>query len=228
MRAEAARPAISPMARNGSRASPSCASTAPARPLAIRNSPGLPRATAMRSGKAEASRAPTPSSDRLRRPPSPVGRRVRSPPLPRGEGSGVRALAASPCASRLASSARCERSCRNASSRAARSTESPPSPRSVKTTAISLAILASPARAASTTIRASRGGSARREIARPSSVMRPSRSSAPIAVRSARASTSAARGGGSRKRSVAGSETPHNAQSSRKPERSAERISGAE
>ena len=79
-----------------------------------------------------------------------------------------------------------------ASSRVARSTESPPSPRSVKTTATSLAVLASPARAASTTIRARRGGSARREIARPSSVMRPSPSSAPMALSSACASASAA------------------------------------
>ena len=56
-----------------------------------------------------------------------------------------------------------------------------------------------PTRAASTTMRASRGGSARREIARPSSVMRPSASIAPSDVRSARASASAPRGGGSRK-----------------------------
>ena len=85
----------------------------------------------------------------------------------------------------------------------------------------------SPSRAASTTMRARRGGSARLAIARPSSVMRPSPSMAPIAVRSARASFSAARGGGSRKASFDGSATPQSAQSSTRPERSAERISGA-
>ena len=137
------------------------------------------------------------------------------------------ARCASPRARRLASSARGERSRRKASSRIARSTASPPSPRSVSTTAISLAIPPSPARAASTTMRARRGGSARLAIARPSSVMRPSPSMAPIAVRSARASLSAARGGGSRKASFAGSATPQRAQSSARPERSAERISGA-
>ena len=71
-------------------------------------------------------------------------------------------------------------------------------------------------------MRASRGGSARRAIARPSSVMRPSASSAPIAPSSARASLSAARGGGSRKASRVGSVSPQTAQSSRKPERSAD------
>ena len=71
------------------------------------------------------------------------------------------ALAARPRASRLASSARSERSRAKASSRLARSTESPPSPRSVNTTAISLAVLASPSRAVPTTMRARRGGSAR-------------------------------------------------------------------
>ena len=67
IRAEAARPAISPMARYGSPANGSCASSAAARPLAMRNSPRRPRAIAMRSGKAEARRAPAevaPSSGR--------------------------------------------------------------------------------------------------------------------------------------------------------------------
>ena len=62
-------------------------------------------------------------------------------------------------------------------------------------------------RAASITIPASRGGSARLAIARPSSVMRPSLSIAPIVVKSPRASLSATREGGSRKASVPGSAT---------------------
>ena len=84
-----------------------------------------------------------------------------------------------------------------------------------------------PSRAASMTMRARRGGSARLAIARPSSVMRPSPSMAPIDAKSARASCSAARGGESRNASLLASVTPQSAQSSVSPERSAERISGA-
>ena len=45
-----ARPAISATARNSARARASCGSSTAARPLAMRNSPGLPRALAIRSG----------------------------------------------------------------------------------------------------------------------------------------------------------------------------------
>ena len=243
MRAEAARPAISPMARNGSPASASCASSAAARPLAIRNSPRLPRAIGdavgigggeQRAGRRRA-HPPLPAGGERaaclarsgdREDAAPLRRFAGEVPAGGGGGNGA-ALAASPRASRRASSARGERSRRKASSRVARSTESPPSPRSVSTTAISLAVLASPARAASTTMRARRGGSARRAIARPSSVMRPSPSSAPIARQQrARFGERGARRG-IEEASVAGSATPQSAQSSRKPERSAERISGA-
>ena len=58
MRAAPARPAISPMARKARAASASCGSSAAARPLAIRNSPRLPRALAMRSGKARGEQRP--------------------------------------------------------------------------------------------------------------------------------------------------------------------------
>ena len=202
MRAEAARPAISPMARNGSpgqrvmrlqRRRPAVGHQELAAPAA-RDSD----AVGIGGGEEGADW----SSQRHRPHPRPGldGRPDR--PFPSGEGEAKGLLAASPRARRRASSARCERSRRKASIRVARSTASPPSPRSVSTTAISLAILASPSRAASTTMRARRGGSARLAIARPSSVMRPSPSMAPIAVRSARASFSAARGGGSRKASL--------------------------
>ena len=123
-----------------------------------------------------------------------------------------------------ASRARGERSRRKFSTRCVRSTSSPPSPRSVSTAAMSAASAPAPSRAASTTMRASRGGSGRRRNAWPSSVMRPS-SSAPSSVSNARASASAPFGGGSRKASVSGA-APQAARSSTKPERSAERISG--
>ena len=115
----------------------------------------------------------------------------------------------------------------NGSRRWPRSTSSPPRPRSDRIAAISRRESAPhPRRAASTTMRASRGGSGSARSARPSPVMRPRRSMAPSSASSALASASAALGGGSRKASVAGSVTPHCARSSSKPERSAARISG--
>ena len=80
--------------------------------------------------------------------------------------------------------------------------------------------------AASTTMRASRGGSGNRRSFRPSSVMRPSASMAPSSVSSARASVSAPDGGGSRNASLPGSAAPHCARSSSIPDRSADSISG--
>ncbi len=75
-------------------------------------------------------------------------------------------------------------------------------------TAISAAARAAPSVAASTTMRASRGGSGRRRSFRPSSVMRPSPSMAPSSTSNAFASASAGRGGGSRKRELLGDGAP--------------------
>ena len=100
----------------------------------------------------------------------------------------ARAAAASSAqrfAMRRASSPRRERSRRNWSSRCARSTSSPPSPRSVRIAAMSAARWPAPSAAASTTMRASRGGSGSARSLRPSSVMRPCASIAPSSRSSA-------------------------------------------
>ena len=88
-------------------------------------------------------------------------------------------------------------------------------------------VAACPRRPASTSIRARRGGSGSALMALPSSVRRPSASMASISRSSAAASVSAGTGGGSRKASERGSVTPQAAQSSMRPERSADRISGS-
>ena len=173
-------------------------------------------------------------SMRARRP-SRVASRPPTPPCPtRGEGLRcvcgddiASAVSAQRCAIARASCARGVRSRRRASRRCVKSVSSPPRPRSPIRTAISAASSAVPSAAASTTMRASRGGSGSRRSFRPSSVMRPSASMAPSSTSSVFASARARRGGGSRKASFSGA-APHAARSSAKPERSAERISGRE
>ena len=217
-------------------------SIAAPRPLASKKLP-LPRLRAMRSGNASASMTPVVSS------PPPCGEGsgvgvprtrtavVDAPPRPReraslasdparGEGVEEATCDAQRCASPRAASARCERSRRNASSLMSRSALSPPSPRSVSTAAISAAARPVPNRLESTIMRASRGGSASARRLLPSSVMRPSPSSAPSSRSNSRASFSAGSGGLSRKARPAGSLTPHCARSSTSEDRSALRISG--
>ncbi len=148
IRAEAAPPVISATARKGSVASRSWGSTDPPRPLAMRNSPRLPRALAMRSGKASVSSAP---SDKVP-----------------GLAALDFAVRAQVSAMRRMSSARFDRSRPNRSTRSVRSTASPPSPRSTRTAARSAACRCCPVADALSTMRARRGGrgSSRRLAAR--------------------------------------------------------------
>ena len=76
-------------------------------------------------------------------------------------------------------------------------------------------------------MRASRGGKGSDLSRFPMAVMRPAASSASSSVSSSRPAAMAAAGGGSSQDSESGSAVPHSAQSSSKPARSAERISGS-
>ena len=126
------------------------------RPFASKNAaPPVPRFLAIRSGKASAISAPTLKSPR---------------PL---AGEEMSATSAHLCAMARASRARAERSRRSAARRSCMSMSSPPRPRSPISAASSAASVPWPTRAASITMRASRGGSGRRRNCRPSSVMRP-------------------------------------------------------
>ena len=188
-----------------------------------------------RAARRLSARPPAPLPDRAfgRTPVSLTGYRERAAPFSlwekaaEGRMRARLARAASPRAKRLASSARCERSRRKASMRVARSTASPPSPRSVSTTATSLAI---PRFARSRSVD---------DHAREPRRQRQARDRAAFVGDAAVAIDGADRGQkrprllqrgerrGSRKASFDGSATPQSAQSSARPERSAERISGA-
>ena len=231
MRAEAARPAISPMARKGSPASGSCG-VQRRRPAVGHQEFAALAARCARCDRGRRRRAAAPTARRRSRRALPGRQGAR--PSPSGRGGRGR-MRAGRCALPQALAPGAWRHPRAANDRAGRlragsrdRRASPPSPRSVSTTAISLAVLASPSRAASITMRASRGGSARLAIARPSSVMRPSPSMrADRRQQRARFLQRGARRRDRGRRASAGSATPQEAQSSTKPERSAERISGA-
>ena len=119
--------------RKASPARASCGSTTAARPLAIRNSPGLPRALAMRSGKARASQCADVGSSPLARSEDAISRRKglrAAPPIAAPAGAHPRRAASGRGGRR--------------SSRRVRSTASPPRPRSVSTAATSAASSAAP------------------------------------------------------------------------------------
>ena len=206
MRPACALPCRSATTRYGSRASLSAGSSSAPRPLAKTYLPGSPRALATRSGQAWTRSAPVLAV---------AADRDRSP-----------AACASRAARLRAAAARGDRSLRKTASRWSRSGDGPPRPRSVSRTASSAAALACPDRAAITTMCARRAGSASPRIALPSTVMRPSPSSAPRRTSRDRASSSAGLGGGSRKASADGSAMPKAAQSRSSPDRSASSISG--
>ena len=212
MRLCAAVPVNSATARNGSRASAEAGSTLPPRPLASRNAP-FRRRGSWRCGRDKRARAgprftspalrsTSPLAGEVDERSSPRGRLRRDPP-PSGEGEqgrpplrhrarilgAARAVAAElvePMAEiDIVAAEPALGQHRGDARRPAR-----PRPRA----------------AASTTMRASRGGSGSARSLRPSSVMRPSRIDARRARRAARAPrSSAAGGGGSRKASVPGS-----------------------
>ncbi len=126
------------------------------RPLASTKRPRSPRALATRSGQAWTSSTPAvelalrAAVAALRRPAAPAARQA-----------GARRWRAATARSGIATAGR------------SRSAPSPPSPRSVISTASSAAARASPSRAASATMCASRTGRARPRMARPASVSRP-------------------------------------------------------
>ena len=203
-------------ARNGAEASGSISGSQPPPPSRRRNRPP-PRAWAMRSGWASATKGPRVAgstadcSAPTRRAMSRARRRATATA---GEPDPEPRPGAATSATRSARSA-------------LRSDRRPPrTSRSSSTAATTAAGHPCPCRCPSTTMRASRGCSGRSAIARPTVVGRPLAPSAPSAPSRAPASDHAAAGGWSGNAIAAGS-LPHTASSSASPARSTTEISGS-